>query len=388
LSDGRIYAAFQELQRDVQGMSMEVAWVMRTKSLGILVGWLAWTVDVAGAVAPAGTPSGARVAFATPVHDFGKIQSGEVVRHDFVFTNVGTATLQIRDVRPGCGCTTAGTWDREVEPGRTGKIPIQFNGGSFSGPVSKSVTVTCNDVATSNVMLQLKANVWTPVSVLPSSLFFALSEERATNETKVVRILNHLETPLQLSEPESTNSSFRAALFEKVPGKEYELRVTPLLPLPAPHATATFVMKTTSETVPAVRVQVSATMQAVVSVFPPVLTLPVASAIQVAKPAVTLRNTGTNALVLSEAKVDVPGAKVDVTELQAGRLFRLTLNLPPEVVLEPGRSFALSVRSNHPRYPEIRVPIQQAVRPAASVPVARPALAAPPASAGAGVKTP
>jgi hypothetical protein len=133
-------------------------------------------------------------------------------------------------------------------------------------------------------------------------------------------------------------------------------------------------------------VHVSATMQAVVSVFPPMLTLPAANAAQVAKPAVTLRNTGTNALVLSEAKVDVPGAKVDVTELQAGRLFRLTLTLPPEVVLEPGRSFALSVRSNHPRYPEIRVPIQQAVRAASGVPAPRPALAAPPAPTGLGVK--
>jgi hypothetical protein len=368
---------------------------MKTKSLGILVGLLAWTMAAAGALAPAGVPvsatvapSGARVAFATPVHDFGKIQSGQVVRHDFVFTNIGTATLLVRDVRPGCGCTTAGTWDKQVEPGETGKIPIQFNAGSFSGQVGKSITVTCNDAVNPSVMLQLKANVWTPVAVLPSSLFFALSEERSTNETKVVRILNHLETPLQLSEPESTNTAFRAVLSEKVPGKEYELRVTPILPLPTPHATATFVMKTSTETVPSVQVQVSATMQAVVSVFPPVLTLPVASATQVSKPAVTLRNTGTNAMVLSEARVDVPGAKVDVTELQAGRLFRLTLSLPPEVVLEPGRSFALSVRSNHPRYPEIRVPIQQAVRPAARVPVARPALVTPPAPTGARVNTP
>ncbi len=368
---------------------------MKTKSLGILVGLLAWTAEVAGALAPAGppvsaadAPSGARVAFATPVHDFGKIQSGQVVRHDFVFTNIGTATLLVRDVRPGCGCTTAGTWDKEVEPGKTGKIPIQFNAGSFSGQVGKSITVTCNDAVNPSVMLQLKANVWTPVAVLPSSLFFALSEERSTNETKVVRIVNHLDTPLKLSEPESDNAAFQAVVSEKVPGQEYELRVTPILPLPSPHATATIVMKTANETVPAVRVQVSATMQAVVSVFPPVLTLPVAGSTPVSKPAVTLRNTGTNVMMLSDARVDVPGATVDVTELQAGRLFRLTLTLPPEVLLEPGRSFALSVRSNHPRYPEIRVPIQQAVRPAAKVPLARPAPATLPAPTGARVKTP
>jgi len=345
---------------------------MKSKSVGILVGLLGWMwgttetwAQVGAPVSAAEPPMGPRVVFATPVHDFGKVSAGEIVRHDFVFTNIGTETLSIRDVRPGCGCTTAGTWDKEVEPGKSGRIPIQFNAGSFSGQVGKSITVMCNDVLSSNVMLQLKANVWTPILVLPASVYFALSEERLTNETKVVRIVSNLDAPLKLSEPESTNTSFRATLSEKIPGKEYELRVTPVLPLTTSHVMAAFVMKTSAETVPAVRVQVSASMQPTISVFPPVLTLPAANGSQVAKPAVTLRNTGTNALVLSEARVDVPGAKVEVNELQAGRLFRLTLSLPPEVVLESGRSFTLSVRSNHPRYPEIKVPIQQAARVAA-----------------------
>ena len=42
-----------------------------------------------------------KIQFADPVYDFGKVSSGEVVKHEFVFTNIGTATLEIKDVRPG-----------------------------------------------------------------------------------------------------------------------------------------------------------------------------------------------------------------------------------------------------------------------------------------------
>src|SRR2546428_7395455 len=67
--------------------------------------------------ATAAPPGGAspKIQFAEMVYDFGKISSGEVVKHSFVFTNVGMATLEINDVRPGCGCTTAGTWAKQVQ---------------------------------------------------------------------------------------------------------------------------------------------------------------------------------------------------------------------------------------------------------------------------------
>src|SRR5881394_3212907 len=93
-------------------------------------------------VAGAPDSSGPRIEFATPTYNFGKVNAGELVRHDFVFTNTGGALLEITDVRPGCGCTTAGTWDKRVEPGKTGKIPLQFNPANFSGPVTKGATVT------------------------------------------------------------------------------------------------------------------------------------------------------------------------------------------------------------------------------------------------------
>ncbi len=59
-------------------------------------------------------------------------------------------------MQPQCGCTTAGAWTREVEPGQTGTIPIQFNTMAYNGQVFKQVTVNCNVTNQPLVFLQLK----------------------------------------------------------------------------------------------------------------------------------------------------------------------------------------------------------------------------------------
>ena len=51
---------------------------------------------------------GPKIEFAEPKFDFGKVPAGEIIKHAFAFTNTGDQTLEIKDVRPSCGCTTAG----------------------------------------------------------------------------------------------------------------------------------------------------------------------------------------------------------------------------------------------------------------------------------------
>src|SRR5882672_8816637 len=107
---------------------------------------------------------GGRIQFESTEYDFGKALVGEQVRHEFVFTNTGDAVLTISGVYPGCGCTTAGTWTRDVEPGQTGVIPLQFNTSHFGGqPVVKTTTVVCNDKDHGTTVLQIKGTVWKPI---------------------------------------------------------------------------------------------------------------------------------------------------------------------------------------------------------------------------------
>src|SRR5688572_2263781 len=120
------------------------------------------------AQAPVGdTNAAAKIQFQATNYDFGKLSSGQAARHDFVFTNVGNAVLEITGVRPSCGCTAAGEWSKTVEPGKTGIIPLQFNSAGFSGTVVKTATVTCNDPASPSLTLQLSGNVWREIDAVP-----------------------------------------------------------------------------------------------------------------------------------------------------------------------------------------------------------------------------
>src|SRR5438034_927153 len=206
-------------------------------AFGHMAAGLAQTKDGTPAPGAAGaTPDGAgpRIQFAEIAYDFGKVNSGAAVKHTFVFTNIGKATLQILDVRPGCGCTTAGTWDKQVEPGKTGSIPLEFNSANYGGSVTKSATVSCNDPSQTNVLLQIKGTVWKPIDITPTLAVFNVSSELQTNETKVVRIVNNQDEPLTLSDLQCTNKSFQAELKTVKEGKEFELHITAIPPFAGP----------------------------------------------------------------------------------------------------------------------------------------------------------
>jgi len=112
------------------------------------------------APAPGATlPGGPVIRFSETNWDFGPVKSTEPQTHVFVVANVGNAMLEILDVKTSCGCTTAGQWDRQVAPGKTGVIPIVFNASKFSGPVKKLVTVTSNDPETPEQKLLIQAEV-------------------------------------------------------------------------------------------------------------------------------------------------------------------------------------------------------------------------------------
>src|SRR5271170_3620935 len=117
-------------------------------SAGIALPIIAMTPAVFAANAPAAATStnsaGPRIQFAATSHDFGTTQAGEQVKYTYVFTNTGDQTLEVSGVH-ACGCITAVNWTKAVEPGKTGTIPISFNSTGYNGPVTKPISVSCND---------------------------------------------------------------------------------------------------------------------------------------------------------------------------------------------------------------------------------------------------
>jgi hypothetical protein len=310
---------------------------------------------------------GARIQFETPIYDFGRIKSGEVVKHIYYFTNTGDQMLYLTNVHPQCGCTAAGEWTRQVEPGKSGGIPIQFNSANFQGMVFKSIAVACNDKIQPNLSLQLKGTIWKPIDVAPLFAVLNIPPDAQTAST-TVRIINNMDDPITVSAPESNNKSFNAAISTNQPGKEFQLVVTAVPPLAPGNVQGQISVKTSSTNMPVVTVTVWANVQPAVLVMPPQVTLPPAPLANPLTPVVNIQNNSTNALALSEPTINAKGVNVQLNETVAGRTFSVTLSVPQGFEMPVGEPVVLTLKSSHPQYSLIKIPVHQIPRPVAPAP--------------------
>ena len=332
--------------------------------------------------ATTGNTPGPHISFSETSFNFQKVQPLDKLQHDFIFTNVGDAVLEITAVQPICGCTTAGNWDRRIPPGKTGKIPLQFNPANFSGPISKGATVTCNDPGQRTVYLQFQASVWQPIEAQPRYVYFLPIEDELANETKAIRIVSNEEEPVTLEAVRTSNPVFLTELKTLRPGKEFELRVTcsGLLSNASPQGTIT--IKTSSTNLPRLTVNAAIMPQPAIVALPQQIQWPAGLLDRNYRFPVMIRNNSRAPLSLSEPVVNVEGATVEIQQVEPGKAFKLNLGLPPGFHARPGHSLELVVRTSHPKYPVFKVPIFQAAEVLAPAGSSQPGLGAAASHAG------
>jgi len=341
------------------------------------------TAPVVTPPAPAATtppnPNAPKAQFAETSFNFGKVAPTDKPQHDFIVTNIGKTTLEITDVRPGCGCTTAGTWDRKIEPGQTGKIPLAFNPANFTGPISKGATVTCNDPEHASYYLQFQATVWRPIELQPQYVYFMPVEGEVTNDTKIVKIVNNLEEEVKLEAPKSASAAFTAELKTIRPGKEFELHVTYAGPVSNAPPQGNITVGTSSTNMPLLSVNAVAMPQPGLVALPQQINIPAGPLAPDYRYPAMIRNNSHTLVKLSEPSINIEGATVDLQEVEPGKNFRLNLGFPTNFQAKAGQPMELTVKTTNPKYPVMRVPINQmaAIKPAVPVPVVTPAASAP-----------
>jgi hypothetical protein len=327
------------------------------------------------AAAPNNVPppaGGGKIAFSTNTFEFGRVPAGTVVRATFTVTNTGDAPLEITDVHPGCGCTTAGAWDRKLEPGKTTTLSLQVNTANFGGAITKTVTVTCNDPAQPTTLLFIRGEVWKPVDVLPNMVVFALIADQTNNEVRTVRVVNNTEQDMKIEGLASTHAGFLPTLKEIRPGKEYEIGVTTTPALGGNSAQANITARTTVTNMPTINFTAVATVQPSLQAFPGEVVLPAGPLSSVTQFTVSVRNNSPEPVTLSDPSLNVSNATVNVTPVQPGRFYSLALSFPAGFVLKPGELAQLAFKTSNPKIPLMQVPIRMFPPPPAAVPVAVP----------------
>jgi len=121
--------------------------------------------------------------------DFGKVVQNQTTTHSFWIKSIGSDTVRISEVVPGCGCTQMPLLDSVLGPGDSTRLDIIFATRSFVGHVNKRPYVVAN-VPTGKVGMSIFAEILTdpeaamPVVIRPAKLdvsqFTSQPRRRAT----------------------------------------------------------------------------------------------------------------------------------------------------------------------------------------------------------------
>lgn len=94
----------------------------------------------------------------------------------FHFKNVGDKAVTIREVKPGCGCTTAALEKMTYAPGESGDIVAKFNIGNRQGQQNKTIKVTSDADKDPVVVLTMKTMIPQLLAIQPAFVFWKQGE--------------------------------------------------------------------------------------------------------------------------------------------------------------------------------------------------------------------
>lgn len=231
------------------------------------------------ATPPAAPKAGPAFFAAQSTFDIGTVWMGTKVPVTFTYKNVGTEVLKILEVKPGCGCTQATDYTRDVPPGGEGRMPLTLDTTNKPNGHMHTieVKVKTNDPARPEVVLAITGNIRTVCVFDPpgGGIFSDWQPDQPINRT--VKMYNNTGAPLTLDlQPIPPNSFFKIDFREVVPNQQWEYTAVHDAPIPEGSNYTQLVFKTNVPEVPIYNVPVSVMVQPRIQVAPPsVVVMPV-----------------------------------------------------------------------------------------------------------------
>jgi len=306
---------------------------------------------------PEGNVTGApAVRCAATVKDFGEQWGMPELAHSYVIRNAGDQVLTLERVKPSCGCTLAGKYDKQIAPGGEGRIPIKLRTRGITGSFKKYITVNTNDPVTPALRLTLRGVMRKHVEADPARISFSHIQEDSTFTEKTT-IRNNTDKPLELSfHSDPVSGPFSAELIEQEPGKVFELQVTAAPPYRPRLNRAQFVLKTNLEEQSGVKVMVTAYVPPRFDVRPDKIIVNAAPNEDMRR-LVRLNNNGKKPVSILSATSNDENLRVEVVERTAGKTFEVGVVVPAGY-LPPETGSAVTIETDSESKPRIEIPVK------------------------------
>ena len=165
---------------------------------------------------------GPTIFFKNPDFNFGQIFKGQKIEHIFEFENLGEDILNIGKVKTSCGCTAAMLTNNTIPPGKTGEIKAIFSSGSFTGNVTKSISVISNDPDHPSYKLTIYGEIIEDVTIKPKNIDFG-SVYIGEKTDKTVTIKSQTMADFKIKNITTSKPFVNASIAEEVNG-EYVIK--------------------------------------------------------------------------------------------------------------------------------------------------------------------
>lgn len=178
--------------------------------------------------------SNGSMVFESEVYDFGIAGQQEEIKHDFVFKNTGDGLLQIKNLRPSCGCVAALLSGENIPSGETGIIQVTFKTNKYEGKQKKFIYVETNDPKEPKIELVVQGNIKSDIAVDPQGIHFGdvIKGETVSKKVKVFDMSNE---GLQLKRIQINEKLFaiKTETFKGEHNRGFELEITLKPDIPA-----------------------------------------------------------------------------------------------------------------------------------------------------------
>lgn len=313
------------------------------------------------AAGPGATPStdAPRLVVEQPNHEFGRTPAGRDIRCEFVVENTGKSNLEILEIKPACGCTTSGGYDKVIPPGGRTKILIHVATKSLRGKIDKTVEIVTNAPKPAHaVLLHVRGEVWLAIEATPNTVGFGrLSSQEAAKAGLIQKtiIVNHAPVPAKLKIRETGSAAFEGTIGELEPGRKFELAIALKPPLAGGVTAASLQIDTGLDEQPLLEVPVNVYVTADVEVFPSRLAVPFLRKSDLERRFTVVNNSATP-MSLSDLKTSNPALQVRMEEAKPGSTFVVLVKIP-RTYKATTTGDTISFKTNLPTSPSVSVPI-------------------------------
>lgn len=144
----------------------------------------------------------------------------------FPFENTGDSTVEIREIKTTCGCTTATLEKITYAPGESGVILGTFSVGNRQGQQSKKIRVFTRSLAQPEIQLALNLEIPQLVTMKPGLLLWRVGTEP---DTKTLTISPNADLGAEIVSVECASPDFVVESLPKdAESVAFEVLVAPL----------------------------------------------------------------------------------------------------------------------------------------------------------------